>query len=82
MSERRGYLAVGKREADVLGCSHCRRQIVLGAGKDSVRLDRCGQCAKTICGPCADELARTLKCRPYEMRLEQIERRASFLKGL
>ena len=84
--EHRGYLQTGYGDADVLGCSHCRRQIVVAAqkGRDttSVRLDRCGACHATICSPCAAELAQTMKCRNFEQRLEAVERRANFLKGI
>lgn len=30
-------------------------------------------CHANICGPCADEMARTLKCVPFEARLAVLE---------
>lgn len=85
-----GYLLVtdpsgGDRERDTLTCSHCQRQVVIapvtGSDTSAQRLDRCGQCHKTICTPCAAELTRTLKCAPWEARLDAIERRARLRKA-
>ena len=81
---KRGYMSNGPGvESDVLGCSHCRLQMEVTPpkGAESVRLDRCGACDAAICQKCADELSRTLKCTPFEKRLEQVEARANFLKG-
>lgn len=79
--EKRGYLMVGKRERDVIGCGHCRHQIVLDPGRDAARLDRCGACSSTICRRCAAELARTMKCEPFEKRIETIERRDALTRA-
>lgn len=85
MRERRGYISNGPgRERDVLGCAHCRRQLVVTPpkGAESVRLDRCGQCTATICRRCAAELARTLKCDPFEARMERAEARGRMLAAI
>lgn len=79
--EHRGYIVNGSREADVLGCVHCRRQMIIKPKKgcESVRLDRCGQCHGTICPPCAEQLTKVTKCTPFEVWLERIERRHRLL---
>lgn len=33
-----------------------------------------------ICGPCADEMSRTDKCKPFEQRLEEMEGKHRFLQ--
>ena len=80
-----GYAQNGPgREADVLSCAHCQFQIFVQPpkGKDSVRIDRCGQCDAAVCPKCADELVRTLKCAPFQKRLETIESRARLRAAL
>jgi len=76
--EHYGYITTGRDERDVAGCNHCRRQIVIQPpqGATSFRLDRCHACMRTICAGCAGELARTMKCRPFEQRIEQLEQTA------
>lgn len=73
-------------EAKTLNCSHCQRMIIFqtntgGAIGSSAPTrpaahdpgGRCPQCDAAICGPCCDELAKTLKCVPFEKRLEAME---------
>ena len=83
--EHRGYIVNGPgRERDVIGCVHCRAQLLVTPpkGAESVRLDRCGQCSGTICPKCAEQLTRVMKCTPFEQRLERVERRAEFLRRI
>lgn len=63
---------------DLIGCAHCRMQIEVTPpkGAESFRLDRCGQCHATICPKCAAELAQSMKCAPFEKRLERVEAQA------
>lgn len=78
MRGSRGYVSNGPGvEADVAGCAHCRAQFELRPAKgcESVRVDRCGACDAPICLRCAAELARTLKCVPFEKRLDVLESR-------
>ena len=85
-----GYqrIGIGKRaqERDVIGCNHCRHQIVVqpdkGSDSPKMRLDRCGACSRTICPSCAAELATTMVCKPFEARLDQTERKAAALRAL
>lgn len=75
----RGYMSNGPNvEVDVMGCAHCRMQmeVIPPKGAESVRIDRCGQCHAPVCPSCAAELARTLKCSPFEKRMELYESRA------
>ena len=82
MAEKRGYFRTGDLERDVLGCTHCTRQILLTPPKgcDRTRLNRCGQCSGTICDPCAKRLLAEARCRPWEARVERTERREEFLR--
>lgn len=78
--QKKGYLRRGRIENDVIGCPHCSGSIVIPPGQ-TTRLDRCGACHKTICRTCAETLARTLKCRVWEQKMEQMERRAALMKA-
>lgn len=85
-------------EAKAVGCKHCQRPVVAhnnrgqAIGKGAHRnsgMDAkhdpggwCGRCAAQICGPCCDALALTLKCVPFEKRLEQMEGRGRLLKAI
>ena len=82
-----GYLQIigeGGSERDVLSCKHCQRQVVIAPAKgaSSQRIDRCGQCHATICHRCAAELASSMKCSPFEKRLEAMEHRGETLRRI
>ena len=86
LKQKRGYLNIGGRyERDTLTCLHCQFVIEVqpdkGADSPRMRLDRCGQCHATICRKCAAELARSMKCAPFEKRLEMTESRAALRKA-
>lgn len=81
--EHRGYFTNGPgREHDILGCSHCRRQLRVTPpkGAERVTLPRCSRCDSTICPDCAKRMAETLKCIPFEEHLERIERKGELLR--
>lgn len=88
--EHTSYLRVsgpdGTVERDGFRCNHCQTAILVkpdkGCTSPRMRLDRCSMCHSTICRNCNGLLAKTLTCSHFEKRLEAIERRASFLKGL
>lgn len=89
-NQKTGYLLktdpeTGDVERDCLTCNHCQKQVVVepikGADTTPKQIHRCGQCSRTICDRCAADLARTLKCAPWEKRLERIEARDRFLKA-
>jgi hypothetical protein len=77
-------------ECDAYSCKHCN-MIVLTPVKrpDYVRFGEaghdiggyCPMCHANICGKCADEMGRTLKCVPLEKKLEKMERRDALLKA-
>lgn len=74
-------------EAKTLNCAHCQRLIVFhnaegqsvdrGVQRSTAAAHdpggRCPMCDAAICGPCCDELDRTMKCKPFEKRLEEME---------
>jgi hypothetical protein len=70
------------READTFTCGHCQcvvamHDLATGARKDANHIGiRCSACSAMICRSCSSELAKTLKCEPFERRLEAMESRA------
>ncbi len=62
-------------ECDAYTCAH-HNGIVLAPKHPKPGDDMdgyCPMCHANICGPCADEMGRTLKCIPFEKRLDKME---------
>ena len=62
-------------ERDTFTCAHCQRIVFVkpfASASDSGGW--CGNCAKPICGPCAD----LCTCVPFERKLERYERAHRF----
>jgi hypothetical protein len=63
-------------EEDTFTCKHCNSIVFVKPGAPASACGGwCGRCAANICGPCADEMSRTLKCRPFEKWLDKVEAR-------
>lgn len=77
------------KEGDAFTCRHCNT-LVFMPRKDGPALNPgqplnfgwCGRCDANICGPCCDEMGRTLKCVPFERKLDIVEGRARFRRSL
>lgn len=64
------------REHDTFTCGHGNEIVRVPDGVDAEkRWRRCLCCMKRLCDACAAEMDRTLKCVPFERRLEILERR-------
>jgi hypothetical protein len=71
-------------ETDAYTCGH-HNGIVLAPKHPKPGDDMggfCHRCMQNICGPCADEMARTLKCIPFEKRLDRMESKEAAQKSL
>jgi hypothetical protein len=79
-----GYIVNGAYEADTAQCRHCDRHFVVAVGTQGAPENAgwCGRCAHVICGRCAQEMAETLRCRPFELRLEQYEARMAARRAM
>lgn len=65
-----------REEYDSYTCGHCNRIKRIPHGTPPEDLGgMCRMCWKHLCKRCAAEMDRTLKCRPFEQRLEESERR-------
>jgi len=70
-------------ENDTFTCNHCNGIVVVPPGTVAITVGAtCLACMKQICEPCAKVMDRTLKCRPFEKRLEEMESRARFRKSV
>jgi hypothetical protein len=71
-------------ECDAFSCRHCngivRVPLKPQPGDDLGGF--CPMCHANICGPCADKLGQTLRCVPFEKRLEAMESRDRFARAL
>lgn len=70
-------------ENDTFTCAHGNEIVIVppGIAKQTVGA-YCRACGKHICEKCAREMDRTLKCVPFERRLEQMEDRRRFRRNL
>ena len=59
-------------EIDTFTCKHCGGIVPVAPGQ--VDTDSCRICDSHICKHCAGELARTMRCVPFERRMEAVER--------
>lgn len=59
-------------EEDTFTCSHCNSIVFVAPGQ--LDADACRACDRHICPPCKGELVRTMKCVPWEKRMEAMER--------
>ena len=62
-------------EADTVQCAHCGKHYEIRPRESpSAAGGYCGRCAAPICTRCGVTMGRTLKCAPFERRLEITER--------
>lgn len=72
------------REWDTITCRHCQRVVFVtkdAAGRVTApadRLDFCRGCMSPICASCGAEG----RCEPFEKKLERMEKRGAFLRGI
>ncbi|KKL19222.1 hypothetical protein LCGC14_2467650 [marine sediment metagenome] len=70
-------------EHDWFKCWHCQTVVIVEPFAPASEMGGwCGQCARCICGSCADEMGRTLKCKPFEQRLDEQEARDRLLTAV
>lgn len=66
-------------ELHTITCCHCQRVVHFKAGQANPDIGGfCRQCMKATCGPCADRGV----CFPFEAKLEILEGRRVFLRGV
>lgn len=66
-------------ELHTITCCHCQRVVHFKAGQSEADIGGfCRLCMKATCGPCADGGA----CVPFEAKLERMEGRRVFLRGI
>ncbi len=61
-------------EQDTFTCGHCNAIVPVLPGQ--VDTFSCKKCDSHICNGCAAVLAATLKCVPFEKKLDRVERAA------
>lgn len=66
-------------ESDTFTCGHCNSIHVVPVGQAPPGLCLC--CQKHVCVGCLAEMNRTLKCVPFEKRLDAFERRAQLRRA-
>lgn len=79
MTQSKGYAQLvdpdaGKKESDVLTCSHCQRVVLIrpfAALEDSGGF--CRACMKFVCPDCEKARAEGAPCIPFEKKLDEIE---------
>lgn len=70
-------------ENDTFTCAHGNEIVVVPPGMPSVTVGAfCRACMGHICEKCAAEMEKTLKCTPFEKRLEAAESRKRFRSAL
>ena len=67
-------------EEDTFTCAHCNSIVFVKPGQ--LDADACRACDRHICPPCKGELVRTMKCVPFERKLEIIEARDGLLRAM
>lgn len=73
------YAAVPVRECDAVTCCHCQRITFVKPGQSASDCGGfCRMCFGPTCGPCADNGV----CVPFEAKLELLEGRRVFLRGV
>ena len=71
--------AVMTTECDTITCCHCQRVVHVKPGVAAADAGGfCRLCFKPTCGPCAD----LGSCTPFEAKLERMEGRRVFLRGV
>jgi hypothetical protein len=76
-------LSGGKAESDTIQCAHCNGHFDVIPYRDPVSDHGiCLCCLHFICEGCADEMDRTLKCVPFERRLERLEAQDRFRRSV
>ena len=73
-----------KTAYDCFTCAHGNEIVIIKHGNrvEDEGGDFCVRCGKLICKGCAEEMQRTLKCVPFERRLEKMESRDRFLRSI
>jgi hypothetical protein len=67
------------RECDTITCCHCQKIVLVRPGQDASDAGGfCRLCFKHTCGSCADAGV----CTPFEAKLERMEGRKAFLRGV
>lgn len=66
------------KECDTITCCHCQRVAFVKPGVSTDAGGFCRLCFDHICGPCAD----LGTCIPFEAKLERMEGRRVFLRGV
>ena len=70
-------------ENDTFTCAHCNGIVLVPAGTASITVgSTCLACMKHICEACTVQMDRTLKCVPFEKRLERIENKARLARSI
>lgn len=70
-----GYIINGDIEKDTVQCSHCQRHYDIKPKENpSDAGGWCGRCMKPLCTRCAQKMSVTLKCVPFEQKLDQMEK--------
>jgi len=70
-------------ENDTFTCAHNNELVVVPPGTASITVGSfCRACGQHICDKCTVEMERTLKCVPFEKKLEVMERRDEFRRRL
>lgn len=80
MRKPQGYATVTldgviTEEQDTFTCKHCNGIVPVKPFQTDT--DSCRVCDGHICPACAGELVRTLKCVPFEKRMDLAERGAA-----
>jgi hypothetical protein len=68
------------RECDTFTCAHGNEivRVLPGISPGTI----CHACMGRICDACAAELMKTLRCMPFEQKLEVAEHRAKFRRAI
>jgi hypothetical protein len=65
-------------ERSTITCCHCQHVVIIAPGAAAADVGGfCRLCFKHTCGPCADK-----PCTPFEAKLERMEGRRVFLRGV
>jgi hypothetical protein len=71
------------REHDTFTCVHGNELVRVPPGVDMMTVGHfCRNCMGHICDSCAEKMNRTLKCVPFEKKLERWESYDRFLRSI
>lgn len=70
-------------ENDTFTCHHCNGIVIVPPGQIMLTTGAtCRACMRQVCDRCAGEMDRTLKCTPFEAKMERMESRDRLLRSL